>query len=43
MPRARVAREFWRAMTALSREHGARQVKAMGDGAMIWAPDAARR
>ena len=38
---ARVAREFRRAMTALSREHGARQVKSMGDGAMIWAPDAA--
>ena len=39
---ARVAREFRRAMGALSREHGARQVKTMGDGAMIWAPDAAR-
>ena len=39
---ARVAREFRRAMGALSREHGARQVKSMGDGAMIWAPDAAR-
>jgi len=39
---ARVAREFRRAMTALSREHGARQVKSMGDGAMIWAPDPAR-
>jgi class 3 adenylate cyclase len=39
---ARVAREFRRAMSALSREHGARQVKSMGDGAMIWAPDAGR-
>ena len=39
---ARVAREFRRAIGALSREHGARQVKSMGDGAMIWAPDAAR-
>jgi class 3 adenylate cyclase len=39
---ARVAHEFWRAMSALCREHGARQVKAMGDGAMIWAPDAGR-
>jgi class 3 adenylate cyclase len=29
-------------MAALSREHGARQVKSMGDGAMIWAPDPAR-
>ena len=39
---ARVAREFRHAIGALSREHGARQVKSMGDGAMIWAPDAAR-
>ena len=39
---ARVAREFRRTMAALSRQHGARQVKSMGDGAMIWAPDAAR-
>ena len=38
---ARVAREFRRAIAALSREHGARQVKSMGDGAMIWAPDPA--
>ena len=37
---ARVAREFRRTMCALSREHGARQVKSMGDGVMIWAPDA---
>jgi adenylate cyclase len=27
-------------MCALSREHGAWQVKSMGDGVMIWAPDA---
>jgi class 3 adenylate cyclase len=39
---ARVAHEFWREMSALCRAHGARQVKAMGDGAMVWAPDAAR-
>lgn len=39
---ARVAREFRRAMCALSREHGAWQVKSMGDGVMIWAPDPAR-
>jgi class 3 adenylate cyclase len=39
---ARVAREFRRTMCALSREHGAWQVKSMGDGVMIWAPDAAR-
>jgi class 3 adenylate cyclase len=39
---ARVAREFRRAMCALSREHGAWQVKSMGDGVMIWAPDAER-
>ena len=39
---ARVAHDFWRAMSVLCREYGARQVKAMGDGAMIWAPDAAR-
>jgi class 3 adenylate cyclase len=39
---ARVAREFRRTMCALSRAHGARQVKSMGDGVMIWAPDAAR-
>ena len=29
-------------MSGLCREFGARQLKAMGDGAMIWAPDAAR-
>ena len=38
---ATVAREFRRAMCALSREHGATQVKSMGDGVMIWAPDPA--
>ena len=37
---AAVAREFRRTMSALSRRHGAWQVKSMGDGAMIWAPDA---
>jgi adenylate cyclase len=39
---ARVAREFRRTMCALSREHGATQVKSMGDGVMIWAPDPGR-
>jgi adenylate cyclase len=39
---ARVASEFQRAMRGLSRRHGAWQVKSMGDGVMIWAPDAAR-
>jgi class 3 adenylate cyclase len=38
---ARVAEEFRRAMGVLTREHGAWQVKSMGDGMMIWAPDAA--
>jgi class 3 adenylate cyclase len=37
---ADVAREFRRAMSSLSREHGAWHVKSMGDGAMIWVPDA---
>ena len=37
---ARLAREFRRTMCALSRDHGASQVKSMGDGVMIWAPDA---
>jgi class 3 adenylate cyclase len=37
---ADVAREFRRAMLLLSREHGAWHVKSMGDGAMIWVPDA---
>ncbi len=39
---ARVAGEFRRTMSALSREHGAWQVKSMGDGVMIWAADAAQ-
>jgi class 3 adenylate cyclase len=39
---ARVAREFRRTMCALSREHGAWQVKSMGDGVMIWAPEPGR-
>jgi adenylate cyclase len=38
---ADLAREFRRSMCALSREHGARQVKSMGDGVMIWAPSSA--
>ena len=38
---ARLAQDFRRAMSALSREHGASQVKSMGDGVMIWAPDPA--
>jgi class 3 adenylate cyclase len=37
---ARIAREFRRTMGELSRRHGAWQVKSMGDGVMIWAPDA---
>lgn len=37
---ADVAREFRRAMLLLSRQHGACHVKSMGDGAMIWVPDA---
>jgi len=36
---ATIAREFRRTMCALSRAHGASQVKSMGDGVMIWAPD----
>jgi len=39
---ARVAREFRRTIDGLSRAHGARQVKSMGDGAMIWSPDPRR-
>jgi class 3 adenylate cyclase len=39
---ARVAREFGRAISALSREHGAWPVKSLGDGAMIWVPDASQ-
>jgi adenylate cyclase len=38
---ATLAREFRRSMCALSREYGATQVKSMGDGVMIWAPDPA--
>ena len=38
---AAVAHEFRRTMSGLSRRHGAWQVKSMGDGVMIWAPDAA--
>jgi len=38
---ARLAREFRRSMCVLSREFGATQVKSMGDGVMIWAPDPA--
>jgi adenylate cyclase len=39
---ARVAGEFRALMAGLSRRHGAWHVKSMGDGAMIWAPDATR-
>src|SRR3954447_24521207 len=38
---ADTAREFRRAMCELARDHRATQVKSMGDGVMIWAPDAA--
>jgi class 3 adenylate cyclase len=38
---AQLARAFRRTMCELSRAHGATQVKSMGDGVMIWAPDAA--
>ncbi|MBN1530475.1 MAG: adenylate/guanylate cyclase domain-containing protein [Thermoleophilaceae bacterium] len=38
---ADLARQFRRMMCALSRDHGARQVKSMGDGVMIWSADAA--
>jgi class 3 adenylate cyclase len=37
---ADLAREFRRTMCALSRDHGARQVKSMGDGVMVWIGDA---
>jgi adenylate cyclase len=37
---ADLAREFRRTMCALSRDHGAREVKSMGDGVMIWIADA---
>jgi adenylate cyclase len=36
---ARVAREFRHVMRSISRAHSASQVKSMGDGVMIWAPD----
>lgn len=39
---AAVAHEFARVMRMLSRKHGARQVKTMGDGVMIWSADAAQ-
>lgn len=39
---ASVAREFDRAISTLTREHGALRVKSLGDGAMIYAPDAAQ-
>jgi adenylate cyclase len=38
---ARLAREFRRTMCAISCRAGARQVKSMGDGVMIWAHDPA--
>jgi class 3 adenylate cyclase len=38
---AELASEFRRVMCLLARDHGATQVKSMGDGVMIWAPDAA--
>jgi adenylate cyclase len=38
---ADVAREFRRTMCELSRHYGARQVKSMGDGVMIFSPDPA--
>jgi class 3 adenylate cyclase len=37
---ADLAREFRRTMCAISRDHGARQVKSMGDAVMIWIGDA---
>jgi adenylate cyclase len=39
---AEVARDFRRTMRSLSRKYGAWQAKSMGDGVMIWAPDAAQ-
>ena len=38
---AELARLFRRAMRSLARKHGGWQVKSMGDGVMIWTPDAA--
>src|SRR5690242_14858081 len=34
-----IVRSFHRLMHRLSRAHGAWQVKSMGDGVMIWAPE----
>jgi adenylate cyclase len=39
---AGVAAEFGGLISSLSRRYGAWHVKSMGDGAMIWAPDAER-
>jgi adenylate cyclase len=39
---ADTAHRFRRTMRSLSRRYGAWQVKSMGDGVMIWAPDASR-
>jgi class 3 adenylate cyclase len=39
---ADTAQRFRRAKRSLSRRYGAWQVKSMGDGVMIWAPDAGR-
>ena len=38
---AELARMFRRGMRALARKHGGWQVKSMGDGVMIWTPEAA--
>ena len=38
---AELAQMFRRAMRALARKHGGWQVKSMGDGVMIWTPEAA--
>ncbi len=37
---ADIARLFRRTMRALARKHGGWQVKSMGDGVMIWTPEA---
>ena len=39
---AETARRFRRTMRSLCRRYGAWQVKSMGDGVMIWAPEAAQ-
>ncbi|HEY6526420.1 MAG TPA: adenylate/guanylate cyclase domain-containing protein [Solirubrobacteraceae bacterium] len=39
---ARIATEFQRTMSVISRGHGAWQVKSMGDSVMIWVPEPAR-